>query len=91
MKKVKKVWGEEHWIVNKDYCGKNMLLKKNHRCSMHHHKIKDEVFYVIKGKVLLEYDGKKKIMIPGESIHIKPCHDHRFTGIQNSEIIEFMN
>jgi rfaE bifunctional protein kinase chain/domain len=89
MKKVKKVWGEEHWIVNQDYCGKKLILKKNFRCSLHHHKIKDEVFYVIKGKVLLEADGKETIMVPGDSFHVKTNCNHRFTGIQNSEIIEF--
>jgi D-glycero-beta-D-manno-heptose-7-phosphate kinase len=89
MKKVKKVWGEEHWIVNQDYCGKKLILKKNHRCSLHHHKNKDEVFYVIKGKVLLEADGKEKTMIPGDSFHVKQFCNHRFTGLQNSEIIEF--
>jgi D-glycero-beta-D-manno-heptose-7-phosphate kinase len=89
MKKVKKVWGEEHWIVNQDYCGKKLILKKNYRCSLHHHKIKDEVFYIIKGKVLLEADGKKIIMEPGCSFHVKTNCNHRFTGLKDSEIIEF--
>ena len=54
-----KVWGEEHWIVNKEYCGKKLVLKKGFRCSMHFHKIKDETFYVISGKVLIELGTKK--------------------------------
>lgn len=89
MKKVKKVWGEEHWIVNNDYCGKKLVLKKNYRCSMHHHKKKDEVFYVVKGKVLLEADGKKFVMKQGDSFRVKPGCRHRFTGLEDSEIIEF--
>jgi D-glycero-beta-D-manno-heptose-7-phosphate kinase len=89
MKKVKKVWGEEHWIVNQDYCGKKLILKKNYRCSLHHHKKKDEVFYVIKGKVLLEANNKNMILLPGDSFHVKQYCNHRFTGLQNSEIIEF--
>ena len=36
--KVEKVWGEEHWIVNRDYCGKKMVLNKGFRCSLHFHK-----------------------------------------------------
>lgn len=84
-----KVWGEEHWIVNKEYCGKKLILKKGYRCSMHYHKKKDETFYVIKGKVLMELGTKKWVMNIGDSLHIPPGAKHRFTGLEDSEIIEF--
>ena len=86
---VPKVWGSEEWIVNKDYCGKKLVLKKGFRCSIHYHKNKDETFYILKGRVLMETDGKKQIMLPGDSIHITPMLKHRFTGLEDSEIIEF--
>ncbi|MBD3164398.1 cupin domain-containing protein [Candidatus Woesearchaeota archaeon] len=89
IKIVPKAWGEEKWIVNRDYCGKILILKKGFRCSMHHHKNKDETFYISKGKVLLEYDGKKSIMKPGQAQLIEPNKKHRFTGLEDSEIIEF--
>jgi dTDP-4-dehydrorhamnose reductase len=89
MRIVKKEWGEEHWIVNREYAGKKMVLYKNHRCSLHYHKIKDETFYVIKGCVLLELNDKIKILKLGDSILIKPNDKHRFTGLEESEIIEF--
>ena len=93
MKIISKVWGEEHWIVNNDkYCGKKLILKKGFRCSIHHHKIKDETFYIIKGEVLMELGEnceKRRVMKPGDSIHIHPNLWHRFTGIEDSEIIEF--
>jgi quercetin dioxygenase-like cupin family protein len=86
---VPKVWGEERWIVNRDYCGKLLILKKGFRCSMHHHKNKDETFYINKGKVLLELEGNKIIMKLGQAQLIKPNQKHRFTGLEDSEIIEF--
>lgn len=89
MKEVEKVWGKEIWIVNKDYCGKKLILKKGFRCSMHYHKNKDETFYILKGRVLMEADNKKQIMTEGDSIMITPNTKHRFTGLENSEIIEF--
>ncbi|MCK5282717.1 MAG: cupin domain-containing protein [Nanoarchaeota archaeon] len=89
IKIVPKIWGEEKWLVNRDYCGKLLILKKGFRCSMHHHKNKDETFYINKGKVFLEYDGKKTIMIPGQAQLIEPNKKHRFTGLEDSEIIEF--
>lgn len=89
IKVVPKVWGEERWIVNRDYCGKLLILKKGFRCSIHYHKAKDETFYVNKGRVLLELDGNKVIMKPGQAQLVKPSQKHRFTGLEDSEIIEF--
>ncbi len=86
---VSKVWGEERWVVNRDYCGKILVLNKGFRCSMHHHKNKDETFFVSSGKVFLEVDGKSIIMNPGDVQLVMPNQEHRFTGLENSEIIEF--
>jgi quercetin dioxygenase-like cupin family protein len=83
-----KAWGEEHWIVNKEYCGKKLVLKAGHRCSIHYHKIKDEVFYVTSGLVLIEVGDGARVLSPGMKQHIKPNERHRFTGLENSEIME---
>ena len=56
---------------------------------MHHHKVKDETFYILKGKVLLEANGISTIMLLGDSILIEPNKKHRFTGLEDSEIMEF--
>ena len=88
-KEVPKIWGKEIWIVNREYCGKKLILNKGFRCSMHYHKNKDETFYINEGKVLMEVDNKKQIMLSGDSILITPGMKHRFTGLENSEIIEF--
>lgn len=85
----KKVWGFEHWIVNKEYCGKKLILFKGYRCSYHYHKIKDETFYILSGKVLMEINGEERIMLPGDKVHILPYTKHRFSGIEPSEIMEF--
>ena len=91
---VDKKWGREEWIVNnKKYCGKKLIIKKGYRCSMHYHKIKEETFYILYGKILFEskYEGKNesKVMLPGDIVHINPLMVHRFTGLEVSEIIEF--
>lgn len=84
-----KVWGEEHWIVNRDYCGKKLVLRKGYRCSIHHHKVKDETFYVIKGRVLMEVNEQQRVLTPGDKQHICIGDKHRFTGLEDSEMIEF--
>ena len=86
---VPKNWGEEHWIVNGEYCGKKLVLKKGHRCSLHYHKVKDEVFYVIRGRVLLELAAKEEILEAGDHRHVAPGTVHRFSGLDDAEIIEF--
>jgi rfaE bifunctional protein kinase chain/domain len=87
--RVRKEWGEEQWIVNKEYCGKKLILRKNHRCSMHRHEEKDEVFYVQSGKVAMELNGKTTTLYPGDFVHVAAGKQHRFTGLEDSEIIEF--
>ncbi len=89
MKTVEKVWGNEEWIVNRDYCGKILNLNKGFRCSLHYHKNKDETFYVLEGKVLMEIAGKNKIMHPGDVQLVEPGQKHRFTGLIDSKILEF--
>ncbi len=91
---VEKVWGHEEWIVNNSkYCGKKLVLRKGYRCSMHYHKIKEETFYVLSGKILFESEfsgeNKTKVIESGDIEHIKPNLLHRFTGLEDSEIIEF--
>ncbi len=89
VRRVPKAWGEEQWIVNKEYCGKKLLLRKDRRCSMHTHGEKDEVFYIQQGRVLLEMGKKKYELAPGDFIHIRAGQPHRFTGLEESEIFEF--
>jgi mannose-6-phosphate isomerase-like protein (cupin superfamily) len=89
-KVIKKVWGRERIICNTPlYCGKILYLSKGYRCSIHHHQKKDEVFYILKGKVLLEAGGKSYAMEVGDAIRIIPYLKHRFTGITYAEILEF--
>lgn len=97
MERHPKGWGEELWIANSSlYCGKKFILKKEKRCSIHYHKLKDETFYVQSGLVQLDvyeegYPGEpmRLTMKPGDSFHIAPLTPHQFCGIEDSEIFEF--
>lgn len=86
---VRKEWGEEHWIVNRAYCGKKLLLKRGFRCSVHRHPVKDETFHLEEGLVWLEIDGKGRALRPGDTVHIPPGTGHRFSGLEDSVILEF--
>ena len=88
---VEKIWGSELWIVNNDvYCGKLLSIEEGKRCSMHHHNIKHETFYVLNGKVWMEIGGVEFIMHVGQRVTVRPGVEHRFTGLENgATILEF--
>ena len=51
-----KAWGYELWITNNEkYCGKLLVFKKNKEFSMHFHLLKDEAWYISKGKFEFKY------------------------------------
>jgi mannose-6-phosphate isomerase-like protein (cupin superfamily) len=53
---VPKSWGREIWVVNTNkYCGKFLHINKGMFCSFHYHKLKEETFVVLSGKVIIVY------------------------------------
>ena len=88
-----KVWGYEEKIINGKYCGKKLHLAQGYRSSMHRH-WKEETFYIEKGKVYLELENSSgeiegAVLSPFDIVHILPDRNHRFSGLENSIIIEF--
>ena len=50
-----KGWGWEYWIHNdEDYCGKELIIYAEKKCSIHFHKIKKETFYIVYGKIIID-------------------------------------
>ena len=88
MQIVKKVWGEERWLANADFCCKELILERGFRCSLHYHKKKDELFYVLEGQVLLEINGEEHVLSPGAWYRVYPNDIHRFNGWARSLILE---
>ena len=89
IKKVKKDWGHELCLVNNDlYCGKIIFIKKGHRCSIHYHKAKDETFYILSGGIMLEIFDDTVVLKKGDIYRLSPNSIHRFTGLEDSEILE---
>lgn len=86
IKKVEKVWGYEEWIENNDrYCIKRLAMNPGFISSYHLHKIKDELFYFLEGRVYFNFrDGaelKKRIMVPGDWQRITPGNLHEFASL----------
>lgn len=91
-----KGWGHEEWIVNSDkYCGKILRFEKGKRCSWHYHKIKDEVFYLLSGKLTLKVSHEDSLdeaqtltLEKGESFHVKTGVRHQMIALEDSELLE---
>ena len=100
---VEKAWGREIVIVNTpEYAGKVMVLKAGFRCSMHYHREKSETFLVTAGRVRLELGPRgqaeylrnsvrieRTVLLPGHSVDVPRLTLHRFTGLEDSEFVEF--
>ncbi|MBI4051942.1 MAG: cupin domain-containing protein [Elusimicrobia bacterium] len=78
LKIVPKPWGKEVWFaVASKYVGKFLIIHRGHRLSLQYHKVKHETLYTLKGKYLLELNGRKKIQRPGSVVVIPPGTTHR--------------
>lgn len=97
IKFVSKGWGFEKWIVNgEEYCGKLLYFVKDKRCSWHYHKLKDEVFYLQSGKMLVKYSddddinyAKAFLLSPGTNFHVYRGLRHQMIALEDSELFEF--
>jgi len=94
---IRKGWGHEMWIVNKEeYCGKLLFFNKGKKCSWHYHKLKDEVFFLHSGKLLVRLSdeddiekAEESIMNPGDALHIYRGLRHQMEALEDSELYEF--
>lgn len=97
IKHVAKGWGYERWIVNcSEYCGKLLYFEKGKKCSWHYHKIKDEVFYLQSGKMLVKYSdfddletSNEVLLTPGDAFHVYRGLRHQMIALEDSELFEF--
>ena len=97
IKFVPKGWGFEKWIHNHElYCGKLLYFVKGKKCSWHYHKLKDEVFYVQSGRILVRYsdedvlqNAKETILMPGDNFHVYVGLRHQMEALEDTQLFEF--
>lgn len=92
---VPKGWGsEEIWATNDKYCGKLLNFNAGAKFSMHFHAVKDETWYVLDGRFIVECIDTKnastytKTLSKGDVWHNPPLLPHRLTCIERGSIIE---
>ena len=97
IKHVPKGWGYEKWIVNnEEYCGKLLFFLRDKKCSWHYHVLKDEVFYVQSGKILVKFSedddletAQEIVLSKGDNFHVYRGLRHQMIAIEDTELFEF--
>ena len=97
MHHVDKGWGLERWIVNKEeYCGKLLYFEEGKKCSWHYHKIKDEVFYLQSGKMIVKFSDEDNldkadevVLMPGDNFYVYTGLRHQMIALADTELFEF--
>ena len=93
--KVPKGWGEELIIENNEmYCGKLLIFKKGCKFSMHYHLIKDETWYVNKGKFIYRWIDtetaetiEQKLKV-GDVVRQRVGQPHQLIALTDGEVFE---
>jgi len=81
----------EYWVCNEldaGYCAKYLFVFDRQTCPMHHHQVKSETFFMVKGKVKVAYDDRAEVLREGDTLLLTPGVKHSFTGIGPALMLE---
>lgn len=91
-----KAWGGESWICNnEEFCGKLLTIKAGAKFSMHFHRDKREVFWVLSGMLTLATIDtataikSEVVLTTGDIVEIPRLLPHQLTGLEDSKVVEF--
>lgn len=80
-----KVWGTTTpLLITPLFEMHRLIIKPNHRCSMHVHSFKHNAFYVLSGQLFIDSEwglsrhGQTAILAAGDTYTIRPGIDHQF-------------
>lgn len=81
----------EFWIANETdygYCGKFIFVFDRQTCPYHHHDMKHETFYIVRGQVLMNVNGEERVMSAGDVLAMPTGTNHSFTGLGPALLLE---
>ncbi len=50
------------------------------RTDRHHHRLAEEMYYLLEGEALMEIDGEERVVVPGDAVLIPPGARHQITN-----------
>ena len=81
----------EYWIANEivaGYCGKFLFLFDGQTCPKHHHRMKLETFFIVKGRVRMDYAGAVCELGEGGTLLVECQKPHQIIGLGPALILE---
>lgn len=81
----------EYWIANEKaagYCGKYLFVFAGQTCPRHRHRTKHETFFLLEGRLEVEYMDRVCNLERGGVMPIATGQYHRFTGLESSLLLE---
>jgi mannose-6-phosphate isomerase-like protein (cupin superfamily) len=81
----------EYWVANDaehGYCGKLIFLFDGQTCPYHHHRMKHETFFIVKGTVRMKVGEEVRLMREGDLLVMPPGVGHSFTGAGPALVLE---
>ncbi len=94
-RRVEKPWGWELiWALTDDYCGKLLFVKAGEALSLQYHEVKDESWYVERGRAELELgaldDGERTLVEigPEDCFRFPSRTVHRLRALEDTLIVE---
>lgn len=90
LNRFREIGETEYWIANeteRGYCGKFLVVLEGQTCPCHHHRIKHETFYVLKGRICMRVNGEEREMAEGDVLAMPPGDAHAFTGLGGPALI----
>ena len=93
--RIEKPWGWELvWALTDAYAGKLLFVRAGQSLSLQFHKVKDESWYVLEGRIELELGGPgegvlaSEVVGAGASFRLPPGTVHRVRAVEDATIIE---
>ena len=92
--RVEKPWGYEIiYALTDRYCGKVLFIRKDEQLSLQFHREKDEVIYVLAGRIEMEIGDPGgpldiEVVAPGHAFHIQPGTVHRWRALEDTTVLE---
>lgn len=92
--RIKKAWGEEIVLHNKEFCAKILRFKRGGKFSFHFHSKKEEVWLINKGKFKLTYidtenaERSEVFLKEGNIVLVERNTPHQLEAYEDGEIFE---
>ena len=90
-----KPWGHELlWAHAEEYVGKILFVRAGESLSLQFHREKDESWYVLDGRVELEFSAmgeavtQREVVGPGAAFRLRPGTVHRVSALEDARILE---